>query len=280
MLTVGGFAVAPLVYSSLSLPSSGSAAAPSAGFRVARIAAQPPPGMSWIQGTLTDQAGHRLNNVNVEAWSPDPSDLGPLASNLSYDGGPVASNLSYAGSYADPLHQSGVFRLEVPARAAYRLTFSTINGQEDGDKFRMLTYGRGRPIMARTVPGAAAPAAVVALPGRIINLGTIQLARQGHVSSTTSVRLAKKRIKARHHARAQIALRSPYVSRVTGPVRIKVGKKSITRRVWPGDGGTIVVRLPKVKPGKRLVHVRFKGSSTVAASRAHPVRLVVKKHKG
>ena len=82
----------------------------------------PPAGESWIQGRLTDQAGHNLNNVNVEAWPMDP--------NASV---PVASNLSYAGAPADGRHQSGVFRLAVPG-ASYRITISTIDGQEDGDR--------------------------------------------------------------------------------------------------------------------------------------------------
>lgn len=271
LVAVGGLAVTPLVYSSSAPSSPGSAAAPSATFRfVALSAARPPAGMSWIQGTLTDQAGHRLNNVNVEAWSPDPTALGPLA-----------SNLSYAGAYSDPRHQSGVFRLEVPAGTGYRLTFSTINGQEDGDKFRKLVYGGGRPLMTRGASRAgAALAAVSAAPGRVIDLGTIQLARQGHVPSTTKIRLAKSRIRAGHRARATITLSSPYVSRVTGAVRIKVGKRSITRTVAAHNAGRITVRLPRTKPGKRMVRVLFRGSSTVAASTAEPVRLVVKKRKG
>jgi hypothetical protein len=271
LLTVGGLAVAPLVYSSSALSSPGSGPAPSTAFRfVAAAPVQPPAGMSWNQGTLTDQAGHRLNNVNVEAWSPDPTELGPLA-----------SNLSYAGDYTDPRHQSGVFRLEVPAGTGYRLTFSTINGQEDGDRFRKLAYGGGRPLMARTAsPASAALAAVAAAPGRVVNLGTIQLARQGHVSSTTTIRLAKSRIKAGRRALAEITLTSPYVSHVTGAVRIKAGKRSITRTVAARNSGTITVRLPRTKPGKRLVRVIYRGSSTVAASTADPVRLTVKKRKG
>ena len=166
----GGLVIAPQV-----LPASANTA-PKVGsthVRAAALAVTPPAGSSWIQGILTDQAGHPLNNVNVEAWSTDPTITVP-----------VASNLTYAGTPADARHQAGVFRLEVPAGTPYRVTLSTIGGQEDGDRFRMQAYGAGRPIMTRAIPAGLTA-------GRIIGLGKIQLVRQGTVASKTTARAAK-----------------------------------------------------------------------------------------
>ena len=153
------------------------------------VAAQvpaPPTGEAWVQGALTDQAGHRLNNVNVEVWSTDLNATEP-----------VASNLSYAGDPADGRHQSGVYRVAVPSGTPYRLTFSTVSGQEDGDKFRAQAYGAGRPIVTRSQrPSAARDTAVMAKAGRAINLGITQMVRQGTVSSKTTARLSGKKITA------------------------------------------------------------------------------------
>ena len=96
---------------------------------------KPPAGMVWLQGKLTDQAGHGLDNVNVEVWS----DAGAIE--------PAASNLTYGGSPADGRHGHGAYRVEVPEGVPYTLVFSAVGGEEDGDAFRMQAYGQGRPIM-------------------------------------------------------------------------------------------------------------------------------------
>lgn len=265
--TVGGLVLVPQA-----LPSSGSAlsgahatsasiAAPAA----AAAALQPPAGKSWIQGALTDQAGHRLDNVNVEVW---PMDLTAIA--------PVASNLSYAGDTPD--RQSGVFRLEVPAGTPYRITFSTILGQEDGDPYRMLAYGGGGPIMTRTNRIAAA-AAVVAAPGRIINLGSVSLARQGLVSSAITAQLAKRKIAAGRRGTVRVQVTSPYVSSVAGNVQVRASGKRVVRRVTAFDQGSLTIKLPRLKRGAHGVGVSFLGSTTVAPSKATPLRIVVSPKK-
>ncbi len=38
----------------------------------------PPTGTVWIQGRLTDQAGHGLDSVNVEVWPNDPAATAPV----------------------------------------------------------------------------------------------------------------------------------------------------------------------------------------------------------
>ena len=223
---------------------------------------EPAAGKSWIQGVVTDQAGHRLNNVNVEVWS---TDLNAAA--------PVASNLSYAGSPADAAHQSGVFRVEVPSGTPYRITVSTVGGREDGDAFRMSALGRGAPIMARISSGRA----LVALPGRTLDLGTVQLARQGHVASTITAKAVGGRVKAGKRGKIQVRVSSPYVSHVTGVVQVRAKGKTVTRRLGAFGQSQMTISVPKLKPGRHNVRATFLGSSTVSKSQAKPVRLVVKR---
>ena len=257
--TIGGLAlVAPQV-----LPASADPVVVSGpSMRVTARAAQPPAGSSWVQGVLTDQAGHTLNNVNVEAWPMDTEAAEP-----------VASNLTYAGSPADNRHQNGVFRLEVPAGTTYRITFSAVGGAEDGDRFRMQNYGGGRPIMAR----ASRASAVVAPSGRVINLGTTQLVRQGTVSSKTTARLGRAKVKAGRRGTLNVRVTSPFVSNVTGKVQVRVSGKKVTDRLATFDHGKTTIRLPKLKRGRHGVSVKFQGTNTVAPSKAKTVRLTVTK---
>ena len=204
---VGGLILAPQV-----LPASAEplvVSGQSSTQAVSLLALTPPPGESWIQGRLTDQAGHKLNNVNVEAWPMDPN-----------AGVPVASNLSYAGAPADGRHQSGVFRLAVPGGTPYRLMLSTIDGQEDGDLFRAQTYGNGAIMTRATAAGQRTTVAkVMAVPGRVIDLGKVPLARQGTVDSKTQARLGNAKVKASKRAKLNVRVSSPFVSNVTGKVR-------------------------------------------------------------
>ncbi len=263
--TLGGLAlVAPQV-----LPASAETVSVSASSStVAALAAKPPPGASWVQGVLTDQAGHTLNNVNVEAWPMDPAATEP-----------VASNLTYAGSPQDNRHQSGVFRLEVPAGTPYRIMFSAVGGAEDGDRFRMRAYGGGRPIMTRatsSVQGSRA-SAVMAVSGRTIDLGTTQMVRQGTVSSKTTARLGRTRVKAGQRGKLSVRVASPFVSNVTGKVQVRVSGKKASDRLAASDHGRSTIRLPKLKRGHHVVRVKFEGTNTVASSKAKQVRLTVKK---
>ncbi|GAA4696456.1 Ig-like domain-containing protein [Nocardioides conyzicola] len=227
----------------------------------ALTALQPAAGSSWIQGVLTDQAGNPLNNVNVEVWPNDPNAATP-----------VASNLSYAGTPADVAHQSGVFRVEVPSGRAYRITISTVGGREDGDQFRMSSIGGGAPIMART----GSRQALLAVPGRTLELGTVQLARQGRVASTITAKAAKRRVAAGKRGTLRVRVTSPFVTNVTGKVQVRVGGKTVTRHIGAFEHGRISIKLPKLKAGKHSVHVAFLGSSTVSRDKAKAVRFVVK----
>jgi hypothetical protein len=273
LAVVGG-----VLLSGQALHSPGSRALAHGAMPTALLAGSPPAGTTWIEGVITDQAGTGQDDVNIEAWPTGTAATAPAASALTY-GGPAASALTYGGPRFNGAAGHGFFRLEVPSNQPYRIVFSAVNGQEDGDPFRMMWYGQDRPIMVRQ----AAKVAVAALPaGRLRDLGTIQLARQGQVASTTTAVARPAKVKAGARGKVRVTVSSPYVTDVTGKVVVKVAGHTVTRRLLPGSNGTRMIRLPKLgHAGKYRVHVRFTGSDTVAGSKAKPakVKLVHKVHK-
>jgi hypothetical protein len=217
---------------------------------------KPPTGMVWLQGKLTDQAGHGLDNVNVEVWTDDPSAAAPAGSNLTYGGFP-----------ADGRHGHGAYRVEVPIGQPYVIVFSGIQGAEDGDSYRMQSYGAGRPIM--TLGGAAAA-------GAVRNLGTTELVHQGKVLSKATVQKPAK-VKAGKRGTVSLKVTSPFVAPVTGKVILKVSGKKVTDKLTARDHGTTKIRLPKLRPGTYKISATYKGTGTVKPSDSKPVKLVVKK---
>ena len=195
---------------------------------------------------------------------------GPAASALTY-GGPAASGLTYGGANGAPGH--GFFRLEVPSNQAYRFVFSAVDGQEDGDPFRMMWYGSDRPIMVRT----AAKVAAAPLPaGRIRDLGTIQLARQGQVASTTTAKARPAKLKFGKRGKVRVTVSSTFVTDVTGKIVVKVAGHQITRSLTAADHGTRMIKLPKLRhSGKYRVRVKFTATPTVQGSKAKPVKVKV-----
>jgi hypothetical protein len=216
----------------------------------------PPAGSTWITGVLTDQAGHRLDGVNVEAW--------PVGAATA----PAASALTYGGRRFNAAPGHGFFRLEVPSDRAYRIAFSALGGHEDGDAFRMMWNGSHRPIMVRAAAAAAA--------GRVRDLGTIQLARQGRVASKTKAVARRTKVSAGTHGKVRVKVSSSYVTNVTGGVVVKVAGHKMSRKLTTADHGTLVISLPKLEhPGQYRVAVRFKGTSTVQRSKSKPVKVRV-----
>ena len=146
-----------------------------------------------------------------------------------------------------------------------------------GDALKLGTGGKAKVVgLSLKNRGAALPA------GRLRDLGTIQLARQGQVASTTTAVARPAKIKAGARGKVRVTVSSPYVTDVTGKVVVKVAGHTVTRRLLPGSNGTRMIRLPKLgHAGKYRVHVRFTGSDTVAGSKAKPakVKLVHKVHK-
>jgi hypothetical protein len=225
---------------------------------VTAAALVPPAGKTWIEGIVTDQANHGQDNVNVEAWPGGPGATTPAASSLTYGGAP-----------SDPRFQHGFFLLEVPSNQPYRIVLSTVGGKEDGDPFRMKSYGHGRPIVVRTAVSAA---------GRIRNLGTIALARQGRVASTTKAVLPKAKVAAGTRAKLRVRVTSRFVTHVTGKVVVRAGGKKLTHRLTARSHGTSTFKLPHLKkPGRYKVTASFTGSGTVHRSKAKPVKLTVRK---
>jgi hypothetical protein len=254
------FAGGGIVMASQGTPAS---ATPQGGRTPYRVVADPlpAPGKTWIQGVLTDQASHPLDNVNVEVWSASPGTSAP-----------VASNLTYAGTPADARHQHGVFRVEVPMNQPYVIVLSGVSGSEDGDRYRMRTVGNGRPIMARSAGGTSARA----VTGRVLDLGRFQLARQGQVSSTTTARLAKKVVKSGHRAQLNVTVASRYVSAPTGKLVVHVNGTRVTHRLRSTDHGKASIRLPRIrKSGKHRITVVFLATSTIGRSVSEPLRLTV-----
>jgi Bacterial Ig-like domain (group 3) len=254
MAIVGGLSLTPLA-----LDSSATADTEQAG-QQSRVTiappVKPPTGMVWLQGTVTDQAGHGLDNVNVEVWSDDPAAAAPAGSNLSYGGFP-----------ADGRHGHGAFRVEVPLGQPYVIVFSGVQGAEDGDAFRMQSYGAGRPIM--TLGGTAAA-------GAVRNLGSIELVHQGKVASKVKA-LKPAKVKAGKKGTLRLKVTSPFVAPVTGKVVVKVSGKKVTDKLTARDHGTATVRLPKLKSGTYKISAAYKGTGTVKPSDSKPVKLTVKK---
>ena len=221
----------------------------------------PAAGKAWIQGIITDQANHALDNVNVEVWPTDPAATEP-----------VGSNLTYAGTPADLRHQHGVFRVEVPMGEPYVIVLSAVHRSEDGDPYRMKTLGGGRPIMAR----AAGKTANLA-PGRVLDLGTFQLARQGRVDARTTAMLARKKVNAGHRTRLRVTVSSKFVAAPAGKVVVHIGARKVTDRLRASDNGKTSVRLPAFKkPGLYRIRVAFPATATIRRAEAKPVYLKVR----
>lgn len=227
-------------------------------------AAVVPDGMAWIQGFVTDQAGHKLDNVNVEVWPADPTATEP-----------IASNLSYAGVPADKAHAHGVFRLEVPVNEPYRIVFSAVGGAEDGDAFRMKEYGAGRAIVVRPHTGARAQADQAGLvAGRVRDLGTVALVHRGRVASKVTAKAGK--VEAGERGKLKIRVTSPFVRDTTGPVVISVNGKRFMDKLVKKDHGTMTTKLPKLREtGTYHVKVRYLGSKTVKHDKSKPAKLKV-----
>jgi Bacterial Ig-like domain (group 3) len=217
----------------------------------------PPAGSTWIEGVITDQAAHGEDNVNVEAW--------PRAGSAT---APVASSLTYGASPAHPRLTHGFFLLEVPSGKAYRIVFSAVGGKEDGDPFRMRSYGHRRPIAVRTAVA----------PGRIRDLGTVALARHGHVASKTKASPARAKVAAGKRATVHVRVTSRFVTHVTGKVVVRVAGRRLSHRLSAGGHGKVTFRLPGLhRAGSYRVTASYAGSGTVHRSKAKPVRLTVRR---
>ena len=245
-ILVGVAAVGSLIVAPQVLPASAEPVVVSArsSTPTAALAPTPPAGESWIQGG-PDRPGRQQAEQRERGSVADGSDRQRAG----------RFQPGYAGAPADGRHQSGVFRLAVPGGTPYRITFSTIGGSEDGDKFRKQAYGGGLAIMTR-VPTAGRPTRVAAVmhaaSGRVVDLGKTQLVRQGTVASKTTGRLGTKKVSAGQRAKLSVRVTSRFVTNVTGKVLVKVAGKSITTRLGSASHGKATIQLPKLKKGRYL----------------------------
>lgn len=212
--------------------------------------AHPPAGRAWIQGVVTDQAGHARDGVNVEAHAVDAPGSAPVASSLTY---------------ADPddSHPHGFFRLFVPA-GKYQVVLSATGSREDGDGYRLQWYADRQNLTVLT--------------RQVRDLGSVALVHQGRVASTTTARLLDATVPAGEHGVLRLAVASAFVSPVTGRVSVVVdGDRLAPVPLTEQDGGAARVRLPLLAPGAHDVVVTFVGTPTVKGSAAAPVRLTVRR---
>lgn len=231
----------------------------------AKLPTTPPAGKAWLQGALTDQAGHRLDNVNVEVWPRDQTATEP-----------IASNLTYAGTSARQQH--GVYRVEVPMNEPYRLVFSAIGGKEDGDSFRARWLSGGRPILARTAGRAGGADAKAVASGRVRNLGTTQLVHQGRVASHAKAATVKTRVGKKPVIKVRVG--SHFVSSPTGKVVVKLKGHKVGRKLSTANHGIVKVRMPKLhRTGRFHASLSYHGSGTVKPSKGHATVVVKRKRK-
>ena len=98
------------------------------------------------------------------------------------------------------------------------------------------------------------------------------------MDSKTQAKLGNAKVNAPKRAKLNVRVTSRYVSNVTGKVKVKISghKKKLTERLTATDKGKAKIQLPKLKPGKYQVKVKYAGSNTVAPSKDNPVKLTVK----
>jgi hypothetical protein len=208
-------------------------------------AAQPPAGKAWLVGVITDQAGHPLQDVGVEAWLDDPAATEPTASDLTYEN--VAND------------QQGYFRLEVPTGASYRIVVSA----DPEDPYREFDYNGGKPVKVgqRTVR----------------DLGASEIARVDRQPSKTGAKVKPGTVKAGKAATITITVTCENVDPVLGKVTATLGGKKVTGVLKAKGHGKVTLPLPKLKkPGSYTVQASYLGDSYVKKS-ATKVTVKVKK---
>jgi hypothetical protein len=235
-----------LVATSQVLPASATpAGADGAQPAAAADAPKPPKGKAWLVGVITDQAGHPLQDVNVEAWPDDPDATEPTASDLTYE------NLLTG--------KQGYYRLEVPIHASYRIVVSA----DTEDPYRTFQYNDGDPIKAGT--------------RKVRKLGTSEIARVALQPSKTTVKAKPATVKAGKTATLTVTVLCKNVEPVTGKVAITLDGKKVKKSPFSLKQGTAVVKLAAPKQaGKHDVEVSYLGDPYVKKS-ATKLTLTVKK---
>ena len=206
--------------------------------------AKPPKGKAWLVGVVTDQAGHPLQNVNVEAWSTGAE---PEV---------VASSLTYESPRTG---KTGFYNLEVPIHAEYRIV---VSGDPE-DPYRTFQYNEGQPIKAGL--------------HKERKLGTSEIARVKLQPSRTTVKAKPATAKAGKATALTVTVLCKNVAPVTGKVAITLDGKKVRKSPFPLKNGKAVVKLTAPKQaGKHAVDVSYLGDPYVKKS-ARTFTLTVKK---
>jgi hypothetical protein len=207
----------------------------------------PPVGKAWLVGVITDQAGHPLQDVNVEAWPDDPDATEPVASDRTYE------------NVAD--EQQGYFRLEVPIHAHYLIVVSA----DPADPYRTFQYNDGDPIKVGL--------------RRVRTLGTSEIARTALQASRTTAKIKPGAVKAGKQATITISVTCKNVDPVLGKVTAAVDGKKVAGVLKQKSHGQLTLTLPKLKqPGKYTVEAWYLGDSYVKKSTPKKkLKLTVKK---
>jgi hypothetical protein len=212
---------------------------------------QPAKKRAWIQGVVTDQAGHPLDDINVEAVPANDPGADPVASWITYEGPQVGE-------------EHGWFRLYVPA-GSYRVRFSSLS--DDAEQFRSAFYAEDGATRTLTVLGR-----------QIRELDTTQLVHVGRVASRTTARLVAATVRADQRAVVKVAAVSRFVAPIAGKVRVTVDRRSVATATLVGGAARVV--LPRLAPGRHSVTATFLATGTVAQSTSPAQKLTVKRKAG
>jgi hypothetical protein len=243
-IAIGGLLITPQV-----LPAS--AATPGSGERASALALadpHPPAGKAWLVGVVTDQAGHPLQDVTVEAWLAD--DTEPTE--------PTASDLTYENVLAGD--QEGYFRLEVPIHAEYLIVIS----RATDDAFRTFQYHDGQPIKVGL--------------HKVRKLGTSEIARTALQPSKVTAKISPTKVNAGKKTKLTVTVTCTNVAPVTGTFNVTIDGKQVKfkKPVHLSNGKAVADLTAPKKRGTYDVVVSYSGDSYVKKS-AKKLTLTVKK---
>lgn len=231
VLVLGALALAPAAQ-----PSQAASGGAVGAHQVSRAAAPP-----LIRGVVSDQFGHYVDNVDVEA--------------VRANGNVAASSLTYASSW-DSGPQHGFFYLEVGKKGTYTLTLS-----KDG-----------------FVPRTLESVEITRLRQRL-SLGEITLKRK-LAATTTSGELRDESVTTSDKPRVDVSVK-PGKAKPAGTVEIRIGSKVVgSATVKAADKGSTTVTLGKFAKGSYTLKAYYLGSKTTQASSSKAMTLSVKKARG
>lgn len=160
--------------------------------------------------------------------------------------------------------------------SADEIIVSTDNWSGDFEWRRVLKTGDRWPTGFIHIADAAAPAVPVAEASAPTASPKATTQASHPVTSSTTVTLAKKRVKKGSRVKVTVRVNVAGMKSPTGKVVIRDGKKVIKRvTVKTSHKGTVTVKLPKLKVGKHKISVRYAGTGRVKASSSKTVTLRV-----